>query len=134
MSLMFRCQKLRETKVNNLSYRMCSVLSVTNPIKTLGRCIVVLDTIFLHAICLFCKRAYRGNKPEESFWMRIQESFLPSFPFFHLLLHWVRQPFLGIPPFISDPGSLCLFFILIFCESCHVCVPTYVHMYCSYDT
>ena len=35
--------------------------------------------------------------------MRIQESFLPSFPFFHLLLHWVRQPFLGIPPFISDP-------------------------------
>ena len=49
--------------------------------------------------------------------MRIQESFLPSFPFIHLLRHWVRQPFLGIPPFISDPGSLCLFFILIFCES-----------------
>ena len=23
--------------------------------------------------------------------------------FFHLLLHWVRQPFLGIPSFISDP-------------------------------
>ena len=38
--------------------------------------------------------------------------FLPSFPFFHLLLHWVRQPFLGIPPFISDPGSLCLFLYL----------------------
>ena len=32
--------------------------------------------------------------------------------FFHLLLHWVRQPFLGIPPFISDPGSLCLFLYL----------------------
>ena len=44
--------------------------------------------------------------------MKIQESFLPSFPFFHLLLHWVRQPFLGIPPFISDPGSLCLFLYL----------------------
>ena len=43
--------------------------------------------------------------------MKIQESFLPSFPFFHLL-HWVRQPFLGIPPFISDPGSLCLFLYL----------------------
>ena len=28
--------------------------------------------------------------------MKIQESFLPSFPFFHLLLHWVRQPFLGV--------------------------------------
>ena len=40
--------------------------------------------------------------------MKIQESFLPPFPFFHLLLHWVRQPFLGIPPFISDPGSLCV--------------------------
>ena len=37
--------------------------------------------------------------------------------FFNPLLHWVRQPFLGIPPFISDPVSLCLFFILIFCES-----------------
>ena len=49
--------------------------------------------------------------------MKIQESFLPSFPFFHLLLYWVRQPFLGIPPFISDPESLYLFFILIFCES-----------------
>ena len=23
--------------------------------------------------------------------------------FFHFLLHWVRQPFLGFPPFISDP-------------------------------
>ena len=47
---------------------------------------------FLHAICLFCKRAYiyRGTKPEESFWMRIQESFLPSFPFFHLL-HWLMS-------------------------------------------
>ena len=44
--------------------------------------------------------------------MKIQESFLPSFPFFHLLLHWVRQPFLGIPPFISDPGGLCLFLYL----------------------
>ena len=32
--------------------------------------------------------------------------------FFHLLLHWVRQPFLGIPPFISDPGSHCLFLYL----------------------
>ena len=32
--------------------------------------------------------------------------------FFHLLLHWIRQPFLGIPPFISDPGSLCLFLYL----------------------
>ena len=41
--------------------------------------------------------------------MKIQESFLPSF---HLLLHWVRQPFLGIPPFMSDPGSLCLFLYL----------------------
>ena len=50
--------------------------------------------------------------------MKIQESFLPSFPFFHLLLHWVRQPFLGIPPFISDPGSLCLFL--------------YLDMYCMY--
>ena len=29
----------------------------------------------------------------------------------------LSQPFLGIPPFISDPGSLCLFFILIFYES-----------------
>ena len=38
--------------------------------------------------------------------------FLPSFPFFHLLLHWVRQLFLGIPPFNSDPGSLCLFLYL----------------------
>ena len=35
--------------------------------------------------------------------------FSSFFPFFRLLLHWVRQPFLGIPPFISDPGSLCLF-------------------------
>ena len=34
-----------------------------------------------------------------------------------LLLHWVRQLFLGIPPFTSDPGSVCLFFILIFYES-----------------
>ena len=34
------------------------------------------------------------------------------FSFFHLILHWVRQPFLGIPPFISDPGSLCLFLYL----------------------
>ena len=32
--------------------------------------------------------------------------------FFHLLLHWVRQPFLGIPPFISDPESLCFFLYL----------------------
>ena len=32
--------------------------------------------------------------------------------FFSLLLHWVRQLFLGIPPFISDPGSLCLFLYL----------------------
>ena len=33
--------------------------------------------------------------------------------FFHLLLHWIRQPFLGIPPFfISDPGYLCLFLYL----------------------
>ena len=43
--------------------------------------------------------------------MKIPESF-PSFPFFYLLLHWVRQPFLGIPPFISDPGGLCLFLYL----------------------
>ena len=35
--------------------------------------------------------------------------------FFHLLLHWVRQPFLGILPFISDPGSLCLFLYLYLC-------------------
>ena len=34
--------------------------------------------------------------------------FLSSFLFFHLLLHWFRQLFLGIPPFISDPGSLYL--------------------------
>ena len=34
-----------------------------------------------------------------------------SFPLFHLL-HWARQLFLGIPPFISDPGSLCLFLFL----------------------
>ena len=33
--------------------------------------------------------------------MRIQE-FSPSTP---LLLHWARQLFLGIPPFISDPGN-----------------------------
>ena len=37
--------------------------------------------------------------------------FFLSFSFFHLL-HWVRQPFLGIPPFISDPGSLGLFLYL----------------------
>ena len=67
--------------------------------------------------------------------MRIQESFLPSFPFFHLLLHWVRQLFLGIPPFISDPGSLGLFFILIFCESMHdyyTFIRTYIHIYVLY--
>ena len=63
---------------------------------------------FSYMLCLFCKRAYRGTKPGRELWMKIQESFLPSFPFFHLLLHCVRQPFLGIPPFISDPGSLCL--------------------------
>ena len=34
----------------------------------------------------------------------------------HLLLHWVRQPFLGIPPFISDPGSVCLFFIYLYTQ------------------
>ena len=43
--------------------------------------------------------------------MKTQESFL----FFLILLHWVRQLFLGIPPFISDPGNLCIFLDL--CES-----------------
>ena len=44
-------------------------------------------------------------KPDENFaWMRIQESFLSI-----LLLHWLRQLFLGIPAFISDPGNLCVF-------------------------
>ena len=33
--------------------------------------------------------------------MKIQESFL-----FFVLLHWARQLFLGIAPFISDPGNL----------------------------
>ena len=54
--------------------------------------------------------------------------------FFSLLsssFHWVRQPFLGIPPFISDPGSLCLFFILIFCESL---APWYVLVNTLFDT
>ena len=51
--------------------------------------------------------------------MKMQESVLPSFPFFHLLLHWVRQPFLGIPPFISDPGSLChVLSAIILCVHC----------------
>ena len=45
--------------------------------------------------------------------MKIQEYFLSSFPLFHLLLHWARQLFLGIPPFISDPGSHCLFLYLL---------------------
>ena len=45
--------------------------------------------------------------------MKIQV--LESFLSFFLLLHWARQLFLGMPPFISDPGSLCLF--LLFCES-----------------
>ena len=49
--------------------------------------------------------------------IQVLESFLSSFPHFHLLLHWVRQLFLGIPLFISDPESLCLFFTLIFTES-----------------
>ena len=43
--------------------------------------------------------------------------FLSSFPLFHLLLHWVRQLFLGIPPFIRILGVFFFFFILIFCES-----------------
>ena len=37
--------------------------------------------------------------------MKTQKSFL----FYLLLLHWARQLFLGIPPFISDPRNLCLF-------------------------
>ena len=37
------------------------------------------------------------------------------FPFFNLLLHWVRQPFLGIPSVIL--GVFVFFFILIFSES-----------------
>ena len=57
---------------------------------------------------IFCKRAYRGTKPEESF----DEDTGVFSSFFHLLLHWVREPFLGIPPFISDTGSLCLFLYL----------------------
>ena len=33
----------------------------------------------------------------------------------------VRQPFLGIPPFISDPGSLCLVYLVkIYCVSIHL--------------
>ena len=36
--------------------------------------------------------------------MKIQESFL-----FFLLLHWARELFLRIPPFIRDPGNLGLF-------------------------
>ena len=30
-----------------------------------------------------------------------------------ILLHWARQQFLGIPPFISDPGNLCLLLDLL---------------------
>ena len=39
----------------------------------------------------------------------MHESFLSSFLLFLLPLHWARQLFLGIPPFISDPGNFCLF-------------------------
>ena len=52
--------------------------------------------------------------------MKIQESFLPSFPFFHLLLHWVRQPFLGMSPLLSVPLIGCgvkVIFKMISCVS-----------------
>ena len=60
---------------------------------------------------VYCvKKAYRKlnlervlDKDTEVF------SFLSSFLLFLLLLHWARQLFLGIPPFISDPGNLYLF-------------------------
>ena len=46
--------------------------------------------------------------------------------FFHLL-HWVRQPFLGIPPFISDPGILCLLLYL----DLHVVPLVYFNQLCN---
>ena len=39
------------------------------------------NTPFSYMLCLFCKK--------KELWMKIQESFLSSFPFFHLLLHMV---------------------------------------------
>ena len=60
--------------------------------------------------------------------MRIQ-FYNDFYPFVHL----ARQLFLGISPFISDPGSLCLLFSLSPYHAC-ICVRMYMcTMYmCTY--
>ena len=68
---------------------------------------------FSYMLCLFCKEPIGKLNLKRA----LDEDTGVFSPFFHLL-HWVREPFLGIPPFISDPGSL---FIMIFCESLALC-------------
>ena len=60
---------------------------------------------FSHMLCLYSVKEPIG---ELNLKRALDEDTGVFSSFFHLLLHWVRQPFLGIPPFISDPESLCL--------------------------
>ena len=112
---------VRTTYFHPYLYTICTNMCVCMYFSLVFNVSLTMQSTCSHTACFIvsikiCVNTYSAllyikykvvPEPEER-----QESFLPSFPFFHLLLHWVKQPFLGIPPFISDPGSLCLFLFL----------------------
>ena len=94
----------------NLSYTLLYRYKICRLFKSGKKCEMMMKNLRYHfPICY----AYSIQEPTGE--LKLKRALAEDtgvFSSFFYLLHWVRQPFLGIPPFISDPGSLCLFLYL----------------------